>query len=72
MHLIEVWLPSAAASFLGYGKEKVFFIKCGGKKTPPIKTNPNSLNVRIFLGGRAEEDVFWGSLLAFSFVIHWL
>lgn len=29
MHLIEVCLPSAAASFLGYDKEKGFFIKWG-------------------------------------------
>lgn len=27
MHLIEICLPRAAASFLGYGKEKTFFIK---------------------------------------------
>lgn len=60
MHLIEVWLPSAAASFLGYGKEKVFFIKCGGKKTPPIKTNPNSLNVRIFWGEGLKKMSFEG------------
>lgn len=40
MHLIEVRLPSAAASFLGCGEEKAFFIKWGGKNPPPIKKNP--------------------------------
>lgn len=34
MHLIEVCLPSASASFLGHGEEKAFFIKWGKKPSP--------------------------------------
>lgn len=48
MHLIEVCLPSPAASFLGYGEEKAFFIE-GGKPLLPIKGNPKPVNVKPFL-----------------------
>lgn len=37
MDLIEVCLPSAAASFLGYGEENIFFMKWGKPPSPPIK-----------------------------------
>ena len=39
MHLIEVCLPSAAASFLGYGKEKPFSLNGG---TPPLRIKKKS------------------------------
>lgn len=44
MHLIEICLPSAAASFLGYGKEKTFFIKQEETPLPlPVKIKTNQL-----------------------------
>lgn len=43
MHLIEVCLPSAAASFLGYGEEKAFFIKCVGGTLLQLKKILNLL-----------------------------
>lgn len=36
MHLIEVCLPSTAASLVGYGEEKAFFIK-GGNTLSQLK-----------------------------------
>lgn len=49
MHLIEVCLPSAAASFLGYSEENIFFMKWGNPPSPPIKKRPKPWNVKLFL-----------------------
>lgn len=50
MHLIEICLPSAAASFLGYGKEKTFFIKWEEKTLPQLKPKQTSLEHKAFSG----------------------
>lgn len=50
MHLMEICLPSAAASFLGYGKEKAFFIKWEEKALPQLKPKQNSFEHKASSG----------------------
>lgn len=50
MHLVEACSPSAAASFLGYGKEKTFFIKWEEKTLPQLKPTQNNFECKAFSG----------------------